>query len=110
MKPVWSAEAIDDLIALRAYIADVDNAAAQRIALRIIDTVEKLLSENADIGRPGRVPGTRELVIREDAFHCPLSPARGGSPNFARPPRRAPLARALLIGANAHPGLAAAAF
>ena len=71
MKPVWSAEAIDDLIALRAYIADVDNAAAQRIALRIIDTVEKLLSENADIGRPGRVPGTRELVIAKTPFIVP---------------------------------------
>lgn len=71
MKPVWSPEAIDDLVALRAYIADDDNAAAQRIALRIIDTVEKLLSENADIGRPGRVPGTRELVIARTPFTVP---------------------------------------
>ena len=71
MKPVWSPEAIDDLIALGAYIADDDNAAAQRIALRIIDTVEKLLSENADIGRPGRVPGTRELVIAKTPFIVP---------------------------------------
>ena len=71
MKPVWSPEAIDDLIALGAYIADDDNAAAQRIALRITDTVEKLLSENADIGRPGRVPGTRELVIAKTPFIVP---------------------------------------
>ena len=71
MKPVWSPEAIDDLIALGAYIADDDNAAAQRIALRIIDTVEKLLSENTDIGRPGRVPGTRELVIAKTPFVVP---------------------------------------
>jgi len=71
MKPVWSPEAIDDLVALRAYIADDDNAAAQRIALRIIDTVEKLLSENADIGRPGRVPGARELVIAKTPFIVP---------------------------------------
>ena len=71
MKPVWSPEAIDDLVALRAYIADDDNAAAQRIALCITDTVEKLLSENADIGRPGRVPGTRELVIAKTPFIVP---------------------------------------
>lgn len=71
MKPVWSPEAIDDLIALGAYIADDDNAAAQRIALRITDTVEKLLSENADIGRPGRVPGARELVIAKTPFIVP---------------------------------------
>ena len=71
MKPVWSPEAIDDLVALRAYIADDDNAAAQRIALCIIDTVEKLLSENEDIGRPGRVPGARELVIAKTPFIVP---------------------------------------
>jgi toxin ParE1/3/4 len=43
----------------------------RRIALRIIDMVEKLLSENTDIGRPGRVPGTRELVIAKTPFVVP---------------------------------------
>jgi hypothetical protein len=34
MTPVWSPEAIDDLVALRATIEQDDPAAAQRVALR----------------------------------------------------------------------------
>jgi toxin ParE1/3/4 len=33
MNPIWSPEAIADLAALRAYIAQDDPAAAQRVAL-----------------------------------------------------------------------------
>jgi toxin ParE1/3/4 len=61
--PIWSPEAVEDLAALRAYIAEDDAKAAQRVALHIINSVEKLLSKNPEMGRPGRVPGTRELVI-----------------------------------------------
>jgi len=63
MSPVWSPEAIADLAALRAYIAQDDPAAAQRVALHIIHNVEMLLPNSPEMGRPGRVPGTRELVI-----------------------------------------------
>jgi toxin ParE1/3/4 len=34
MNPIWSPEAIADLAALRAYIAQDDPAAAQRVALQ----------------------------------------------------------------------------
>jgi len=71
MIPVWSPEAIDDLTVLRTYIAKDDPAAAQRVALRIVESVEMLLSENPDVGRPGRVPGTRELVISRTPFIVP---------------------------------------
>ena len=71
MTPIWSPEAIADLIALRAYIAEGNPAAARRIALHIIHNVEELLSANPDIGRPGRVPGTRELVIPKTPFIVP---------------------------------------
>lgn len=70
MTPVWSPEAIDDLAALRAYI-EHDPAAAQRVALHIIQNVETLLPDNPEIGRPGRVPGTRELVIPRTPFVVP---------------------------------------
>jgi toxin ParE1/3/4 len=63
MTPVWSPEAIDDLAALRTYIEQNDPAAAQRVALHIVQNVETLLSKSPEMGRPGRVPGTRELVI-----------------------------------------------
>jgi toxin ParE1/3/4 len=71
MTPVWSPEAIDDLAALRAYIEQDDPAAAQRLTFRIIKNVERLLPNNPEIGRPGRVPGTRELVIPKPPFIVP---------------------------------------
>jgi toxin ParE1/3/4 len=71
MTPVWSPEAIDDLAALRAYIEQDDLSAARRVALHIIENVETLLPGNPEIGRPGRVPGTRELVIPRTPFIVP---------------------------------------
>jgi toxin ParE1/3/4 len=61
MTPVWSPEAINDLAALRAYIEQDDPAAAQRVALHIVENIETLLPNNPEMGRPGGAPGTREL-------------------------------------------------
>jgi toxin ParE1/3/4 len=71
MTPVWSPEAIEDLASLRAYIERDDRAAAQRVALHIVRNIETLLSQHPDMGRPGRVPGTRELVIPRTPFIVP---------------------------------------
>lgn len=68
MKVRWSAESIDDLAALRAFIAAERPASAIRMARQISDTVETLLSENPEIGRPGRVRDTRELVVARTPF------------------------------------------
>lgn len=62
MKIFWTRPAQHDLNAIFAYIAR-DNAHA---ALKLCDAVEekvRALSTNSAIGRPGRVDGTRELVI-----------------------------------------------
>ena len=59
------AEAIDDLASLRVHVEQDDPAAARRVAFHIIRNVEMLLPENPEMGRPGRVPGTRELVIAD---------------------------------------------
>jgi toxin ParE1/3/4 len=67
----WSPEAIEDIAALRSYIEQDDPAAAQRVALHIIRNVETLLPGNREMGRPGRVPGTRELVIPKTPFIVP---------------------------------------
>lgn len=67
----WSPESIQDLVSLRAHIAVDNPAAAKRVALHILDCVEHLLSENPQIGSPGRVPGTRELVIPKTRFVVP---------------------------------------
>ncbi|HEY0222912.1 MAG TPA: type II toxin-antitoxin system RelE/ParE family toxin [Pseudolabrys sp.] len=68
---VWSPQAIDDLASLHAYIAEHDTAAAQRTLLRIVRDIEQLLAGNPDMGRPGRVAGTRELVIARTPYIVP---------------------------------------
>jgi toxin ParE1/3/4 len=68
---VWSPEAVADLAALRAYIEPDDPAAAQRVALHVIHNVQALLPNSPEMGRPGRVPGTRELVVPRTPFIVP---------------------------------------
>jgi toxin ParE1/3/4 len=71
MTLIWSPEAIADLLALRAYIEQENPAAARRVALHILHNVEDLLPRSPQMGRPGRVPGTRELVIPGTPFIVP---------------------------------------
>ena len=71
MTPVWSPEAVADLIALRVHIEQHNPAAAQRIALHIIRNIESLLADSPQMGRPGRVSGTRELVIPNTPYIVP---------------------------------------
>ena len=63
MKIAWSPEAVEDLASLRDYIAEDDPSAARSVVLNILQNVEQLLPDNPQIGRAGRVPGSRELVI-----------------------------------------------
>jgi toxin ParE1/3/4 len=71
MTPVWSPEAIEDIVSLRAFIEQDDPAAARRVAFHIVRNIETLLSQHPEMGRPGRVPGTRELVIPRTPFIVP---------------------------------------
>ncbi len=71
MNIIWSPEAIQDLISLRAYIAEESPAGARRVILHILQNVERLLPDNPHMGRPGRVPGTRELVIPRTPYIVP---------------------------------------
>jgi plasmid stabilization system protein ParE len=40
VRPVWSPEAIDDLISIRAYISEDDPGAVERVALNVVQNVE----------------------------------------------------------------------
>jgi len=71
MNTVWSPEAIEDLASLRAYIAEDNPAAARRTVRHIIESIEQLIPNNPRIGRAGRVPGTRELVIPRSPYIVP---------------------------------------
>ena len=62
MKPYWSHGAIEDLKHLRAYIARDNPFAAADVSERILEAVERL-RQLPSMGRPGRVPNTRELVV-----------------------------------------------
>ncbi len=64
-------KAIEDLTSLRSYIAEDDPAAARKLVLHIMHSVQQLLPDNPQMGRPGRVPGTRELVISKTPFIAP---------------------------------------
>jgi addiction module RelE/StbE family toxin len=58
----WSPTAISDLKSIRDYIAQDNAAAAREVAMRIKQATIRL-ANLPQSGRPGRVPGSRELVI-----------------------------------------------
>lgn len=62
MKIIWSRRAIRHLVALRDYVAQHSPNNAAAVAERILDCVD-LLATQPQMGRPGRMVGTRELVI-----------------------------------------------
>ncbi len=70
MQVVWFKRAIEDLQSVRHYIAQDRPVAAQQIVARIKETVS-LLSEQPDMGRPGRVPNTKELVVNRTPYTLP---------------------------------------
>jgi toxin ParE1/3/4 len=67
----WSPEALQDLKDIRAYISQDDPTAAKTVVARIVAFVREQLPTNPEIGRIGRVSGTRELVISNTPFVIP---------------------------------------
>jgi toxin ParE1/3/4 len=70
MKVVWTAPALRDLEALGDYIARESPAASARIVTRILERVDTL-AQHPQMGRIGRVAGTRELVVTNTPFVVP---------------------------------------
>ena len=67
---VWSPRAIEHLAHFRSYIARDNANAANRIAGALLDAVERL-GDLPSLGRPGRVAGTRELVVPGTPYVIP---------------------------------------
>jgi toxin ParE1/3/4 len=67
MKVRWLLKAVNDLEDLHEYIAADDLTAASR-QLELILKAAARLSENTNMGRSGRVKGTRELVIPKTPY------------------------------------------
>lgn len=70
VKLVWSRRAIRHLEALREYIDRDNPKAAVGVSQRILASVE-LLQKQPHMGRPGRVIGTRELVVPDSPYVIP---------------------------------------
>lgn len=70
MQVRWLKRALKNLDDEAAYIARADLPAAARMVERIASAVDQLASHPA-LGRPGRVPGTRELVISGTPYIVP---------------------------------------
>jgi toxin ParE1/3/4 len=62
MRVEWITEALDDVDRAVEYIARDKPHTAQEVAQRIWDATQQLI-DHPGLGRPGRVAGTRELVI-----------------------------------------------
>jgi toxin ParE1/3/4 len=58
----WTPISLRDLDALHSYISEDNSAAAIEVVETSLKGIEAL-TRNPQMGRTGRVPGTRELVI-----------------------------------------------
>jgi plasmid stabilization system protein ParE len=70
MNVVWSRRTIRHLESLREYIAKDSEQNAVLVARRILKAVD-LVQTQPDMGRPGRVLGTRELVVPDTPYIIP---------------------------------------
>ena len=72
MRIIWQDEAERDLDRIAEYILKDDPAAALRLIYTIREAT-RVLGEHPNIGRTGRVEGTRELVIPGLPYtFCPI--------------------------------------
>ena len=62
MRIRWTKKALDNLDSAIEYIAADNPTAAKKVAAKIWDCVQ-LLKAQPGLGRPGRVEGTRELLV-----------------------------------------------
>ena len=65
MKLVWTRQADTDRREIREYIAQ-DNPAAALALDELFSEKAGRLVDHPGLGRPGRIPGTRELVAHEN--------------------------------------------
>jgi toxin ParE1/3/4 len=76
LKTRWTKPALADLEAIADFIGRDNPRAAQRLSARIVGATETL-REHPHIGRPGRIVGTRELVVADTPFIVPYRVVAG---------------------------------
>ena len=70
LEVVWLRKALLNLDEEATYIAQDSAQAAQQLVTRIVHAVD-LLRHQPGLGRPGRVPGTRELAVADTRYLIP---------------------------------------
>ena len=70
MRVRWLRKALRNLDDEASYIAADDAAAARLVVKRVLAAVA-MLAEQPGLGRPGRVPGTRELIVAKTRYIVP---------------------------------------
>ncbi len=70
MRVRWLRKALRNLDEEATYIAADDPAAARLVVARVLDAVA-MLAHQPGLGRAGRVPGTRELVVLKIRYVVP---------------------------------------
>ena len=70
MQVKWLRQALQNLDDEATYIAQDDPRAAALVVQQILASVA-MLAEQPGLGRPGRVPGTRELVVTKTRYLVP---------------------------------------
>lgn len=63
---IWHPSAEHDLAEIVDYIALDNMEAAQSLARYIVNSTHESLTDSPHVGRPGRVEGTRELVVHKN--------------------------------------------
>ena len=64
MKVRWTASARQDRLEIRDYIASDDRRAAARMNA-LFNKAATRLADHPHLGKPGQIPGTRELIPHE---------------------------------------------
>lgn len=70
MRIRWLRKALRDLDDEAAHIATDDETAARLVVKRVLDAVSSL-TEQPGLGRPGRVPNIRELIVAKTRYIVP---------------------------------------
>lgn len=70
MKLRWLRQALRNLDDEATHIA-ADDAAAARLVVQRVPHAVAMLATQPGLGRPGRVPGTRELVVLKTRYIVP---------------------------------------
>lgn len=70
MQVKWLRKALQNLDEEATYIAQDDINAARLVVQRVMAAVA-MLAEQPGLGRPGRVPGTRELIAAKTRYLVP---------------------------------------